>query len=255
MSLSPRGRSRPAALDIVPDTGLAARVSALPAAYGDRVAPEDRTASPVVLELPFRGRWRAINSPARRVPSHGSHRFGVTYAIDFVPVDARGRSAPRGWRSWLATEPPDLFWGFGAAILAPASGIVVLTHDGEPDHEARRSQPALLGYALSQPARVRAGPAAIAGNHVVLALAERGPYVLLAHLRATSVAVTPGEVVETGQRVGACGNSGNSTEPHLHLQVTDSTAWDSARGLPVLFRRPGRPETVWLPAEREVVQV
>ena len=42
---------------------------------------------PVLLELPFRGRWQARNSPARRVPSHGTHRFGVTYAIDFVAVD------------------------------------------------------------------------------------------------------------------------------------------------------------------------
>lgn len=46
---------------------------------------------PVVLEFPFRGLWMARNSPARRVPSHGTHAFGVTYAIDFVAVD-EGRS-------------------------------------------------------------------------------------------------------------------------------------------------------------------
>jgi hypothetical protein len=53
--------------------------------------------------------------------------------------------------------------------------------------------------------------------------------------------------------VGECGNSGNSTEPHVHVQVTDSTNWPSAQGIPIVFRTPdGR---VWLPAESEVVQV
>ena len=52
----------------------------------------------VLLDLPFRGRWLARNSPARRVPSHGSDAFGETYAIDFIAVDDRGRPAPRTWR-------------------------------------------------------------------------------------------------------------------------------------------------------------
>lgn len=76
-------------------------------------------ADPVVLDLPFRGRWRARNSPARRVPSHGSHLFGTTYAIDFVAVDATGRSEPRNWRSALWREDPRGFVGFGAPVLAP----------------------------------------------------------------------------------------------------------------------------------------
>src|SRR5690242_4706035 len=104
--------------------------------------------TPVLLDFPFRGRWLAQNSPARRVPSHGTDLFGVTYAIDFVAVDERGRSAPRSWRSVLAVEPPGIFRGFGLPILAPVGGTVALVHDGEPDHAARRSQPALLAYAL-----------------------------------------------------------------------------------------------------------
>jgi len=43
----------------------------------------------VVLRLPFRGTWLARNSPARRVPSHGTHLFATTYAMDFIAV--RGR--------------------------------------------------------------------------------------------------------------------------------------------------------------------
>lgn len=213
---------------------------------------------PVLLDLPFRGRWLARNSPARRVPSHGSHAFGTTYAIDFVPVDERGRSAPQTWRTLVAQEPPERFVGFGRPVLAPAGGTVVLVHDGEPDHGARRSPVVGLPYALGQARRVRQGPAAIAGNHVVIALGPAGPFVLLAHLRTGTVRVTPGQPVAAGTEVGRCGNSGNSTEPHVHLQVTDSTSWASARGLPIAFRQPGDPvpgagEDDWLPAESEIV--
>jgi hypothetical protein len=220
---------------------------------GQGATSRPETAVPVELDFPFRGRWLVQNSPDRRVPSHGTHLFGTTYAIDFVPVDERGRSAPHTWRSLVSVEPPEIFVGFGRPVLAPAAGTVVAVHDGEPDHEARRSQPALLSYALSQAGRVRLGPNAIAGNHVVIALAPSGPFVLLAHLRNGSVSVRPGDPVRVGDVIGACGNSGNSTEPHVHVQVTDSTDWATTRGLPIVFRAPsGR---VWLPAEREVVDV
>jgi hypothetical protein len=214
----------------------------------DRPAPDA-----VVLDLPFRGRWRARNSPARRVPSHGTHAFGVTYAIDFVAVDERGRPAPRSWRSLLATERPEGFVGFGAPVLAPVAGTVAAAHDGEADHEARRSQLALVPYALGQAARARAGAAALAGNHVVVALAPGGPFVLLAHLRRGTVAVRPGDTVAAGDRVGDCGNSGNSTQPHVHVQVTDSMDWPVAAGLPLAFRHPSPGAPPWVPAESEVV--
>jgi len=152
-------------------------------------------AAPVTLAFPFRGRWLARNSPARRVPSHGTHLLGVTYAIDFIAVDERGRPAPRTWRTMVATERPELFRGFGQPILAPVAGTVVSTHDGECDHDARRSQLALLPYALTQAKRVRAGVPAIAGNHVVVSLGHGGPFVLLAHLRRGTIRVRSGDVV------------------------------------------------------------
>ena len=213
---------------------------------------------PVLLDLPFRGLWLARNSPARRVPSHGTHAFGVTYAIDFIAVDGRGRPAPRTWRTVFAVEPPEVFRGFGEPILAPASGTVVAAHDGELDHSARRSQIALVHYALGQAQRVRAGVAAIAGNHVVIALGAGGPFVLMAHLRRGTVRVAPGDAVAAGDQLGECGNSGNSTQPHVHVQVTDSMHWPSARGLPMAFRlgQPGGStpvEASWMPAESEIV--
>lgn len=208
-------------------------------------------APPVVLRLPFQGRWIARNSPANRVPSHGTHLFGTTFAIDFVAVDERGRSAKRGWRSALATEPPEVFVGFGAPIVAPASGTVVAVIDGELDHEARRSQLALIPYAFSQGRRVRDGVRAIAGNHVVIAMGSSGPFVLLAHLQRGSVSVAVGSVVEVGETIGSCGNSGNSTQPHVHVQVTDSTTWQTARGRSIIFERPHVNGGYWLPRNGE----
>ena len=155
-------------------------------------------AAPVVLDLPFRGSWLARNSPARRVPSHGTHLFGTTYAIDFVAVDERGLPAPRTWRTALSVEAPALFRGFGQPVLAPVPGRVVIAHDGEVDHVARRSQLTLVAYAVGQRGRVRGGPGAIAGNHVVVALGPAGPFVLVAHLRQGSVRVV-------ARRSGGCG--------------------------------------------------
>lgn len=191
-----------------------------------------------MLALPFTGTWLTQNSPARRVPSHGTDLLGERYAIDFVGVDDRRRTADRrDWRTFLATEPVERFFAFGRPILAPADGVVVDVHDHEIDHEARRSQLALVPYALGQSARLRQGVHAVAGNYLTIALREGGAFVALAHLRAGSLRVAVGERVTTGQQVAECGNSGNSTQPHLHLQVMDSADLSVARGVPVAFRR------------------
>jgi hypothetical protein len=217
----------------------------------------------VVLALPFRGTWLVQNSPARRVPSHGTHLFATTYAIDFVAVRGRRTAAVRDWRMLLATEPPERFFAFGQPVLAPVAGRVVAVHDGAADHVARRSQVALLGYALTQASRARGGAGILAGNHVILEPTGGGAYVVLAHLRAGSVRVRPGDAVAAGQQLGTCGNSGNSTQPHVHIQAMDAVDPFTARGLPMAFRdylahpRHGGPPTtvaIGVPDESDVVE-
>jgi murein DD-endopeptidase MepM/ murein hydrolase activator NlpD len=193
---------------------------------------------PVAVSLPFQGPWLAQNSPARRVPSHGTDLLAGRYAIDFVGVDHRRRSADRrDWRTVLATEPVGRFVAYGRPVLSPVDGVVVRAHDGESDHVARRSQLALVPYALGQAARLRRGVAAVAGNHVVIELADSGAFVALAHLRAGSLRATVGEKVAAGQPVADCGNSGNSTQPHVHVQLMDGPDAAVARALPIVFRR------------------
>ena len=192
---------------------------------------------PVVLALPFEGRWLAQNSPARRIPSHGTDLLGETYAIDFVAVDGTRRTAHRrDWRTLLATEPADRFFAFGRPLLAPTGGTVVAVHDGELDHVGRRSPLSLVPYLLGQQNRLRHGIPAIAGNHLIIKPRDGHGFVALVHLRAGTLRVSVGDQVSTGQQIAECGNSGNSTQPHVHLQAMDSRDLSVARGISMVFR-------------------
>lgn len=217
----------------------------------------------VVLQLPFTGRWQVQMSPARRVPSHGTDLMGSRYAIDFVGVDAEHRlAAVTDWRTYLGTEPPARFVSFGREVLAPCTGQVVTVHDGEADHEARRSPITLLGYALTQASRVRAGIPAIAGNYLTIADEASGAFITLVHLRRGSLLVSPGAQVRVGDVLAECGNSGNSTSPCVHVQATDRTDFRSAVAVPLAFREyrqwhtPTASSTyeIGLPDERAVVE-
>ncbi|GAA1606681.1 hypothetical protein GCM10009804_73390 [Kribbella hippodromi] len=211
-------------------------------ATAESMAGPPRPPSPgldaVEILLPFAGRWSVRNSPARQVPSHGTNLFGSSYAIDFVGVDEHHRTAgSSNWRTMFATEPPELFFAFGVPVLAPGDGTVVAIHDGELDHEARRSRLALIPYMLGQAGRLRDGVPGLAGNHVVIALRDSGAYATLCHLRRGSLRVVVGQQVTAGEQVASCGNSGNSTQPHVHVQLTNTSDLETAKGVPMVFRR------------------
>lgn len=189
--------------------------------------------TPLELSYPLTGDWLVQNSPADRVPSHGTTLFATRFAIDFVPTDPRGRTAPISLRTLLRPEPPEVFPGFGRPITSPVDGGVVAVHDHQPDHDAHRGLPS-LAYALTQRQRVAGGWLGLAGNHVLVATAS-GIVVALCHLRRGSIGVVTGQRVAVGDLLGACGNSGNSTEPHLHLQAMDAPDPTSAQAVPIRF--------------------
>lgn len=184
------------------------------------------------LVLPFLGAWLVQNSPANRVPSHGTDDFASAHAIDFVPVEADGRVVPFRFRSLVRAEPLARFPGFGRTILAPATGTILAAVDDEPDHPAYRGLPSVR-YALTQRRRADDGWRALAGNHVLLE--ADGIVVALCHLRQGSVRVRPGESVRVGGALAECGNSGNSTEPHVHVQAFDRADPEAARAVPITF--------------------
>jgi len=189
--------------------------------------------SAVDLAYPFQGRWLTQNSPANRVPSHGTTLLATSFAIDFVPVDEVGRSAPLTLGSLLRPEPPERFPGFGRSILAPVHGVVVAMHHEEPDHHSFRGLPS-VGYALTQRRRAAAGWVELAGNHVMIETRD-GPVVAVCHLQRGSVQVQLGQSVRLGETLGRCGNSGNSTEPHVHLQAIDRVDVLHASAVPITF--------------------
>lgn len=209
-------------------------------------------AEPTSLVMPVAGRWWPINSPGTKVPSHGLHGWGQTYAVDVVHVPA-GRYAPRfGWTPEF--KPPTEFVSFGQPVRAPAGGTVRVAFDRRRDHRARTSWPALIYFFVEGGVRELTGPRGILGNHVVLDLGD-GRYMALAHLQRGSVTVRRGDRVEAGQQIARCGNSGNSTEPHVHLQVMDHPRLVFAAGLPFrlvdAFDDDGAPVVV--PADGEAI--
>lgn len=188
---------------------------------------------PFVVRPPVTGRWVALSSPASKVPSHGLHAYGQTHAIDLVHVP-EGRFTPTfGWSP--AMRRPESFPGFGRPVVAPVTGTVVKVHRRERDHRSRDSLPGLLYWLAEGTVRELAGPGRLLGNHVVIEAAP-GVYALVAHLRKGSIAVAVGDRVRAGQPIAACGNSGSSTEPHVHLQLMDRPGVLLAAGLPFAFR-------------------
>lgn len=201
------------------------------------------------LEYPFRGRWLVRNSPANRVPSHGTWMFGLAYSIDLVPVNERGQTAPFTTKSMFRPEAAAQFPGFGRPILAPVDGTVVAVHDGEPDHPAYRGFLS-VSYALTQRGRAAGGWQGLAGNHVIIQVAGSviPIYVALCHMRRGAFRVSVGQQVYVGEELGGCGNSGNSTEPHLHLQAMDTLHPGQSAGLPISF-------PAGLPRNHEIISV
>lgn len=199
----------------------------------------------VALGSPVTGRWRAFNSPADKVPSHGTRYLAQTYAIDIVR--APGDPAARRLRWWPPFPANGDFPTYGAPVLAPAAGrVVTVTASGYRDHRARNTVPG-LAYLMVVEQVVRslaavAGIGAIVGNHVVLEL-EDGSYALFAHLRRGSATVRAGDVVRAGQQLAECGDSGNSSEPHLHFQLMDGPDPRRASGVPFTWRGVGVPRS------------
>lgn len=207
--------------------GLA--LAAVTMALGGRLVPRP---APITVTPPVTGRWAALNSPATTVPSHGLHGYGQTWAIDLVhePDD---EARPQFGVGRAMRAPAD-YPAFGEPVRAMVDGEVVAVVDGQRDHRSRSSVAAVLYLMAEGMLREIGGPRFIVGNHVTIRT-SRGTYALVAHLRRGSARVAVGDTVRAGQQVGECGNSGNSSEPHVHAQLMDRRSLMLARGLPMAF--------------------
>lgn len=133
-----------------------------------------------------------------------NHHFPARYAryaLDIVKLNNYGFRA-RGF------HPRDLnrYLAFGEIVYSPIKGTVSETVDGVPD--------------MVPPRQDRDHPA---GNHVIIKHWQSGSLILLAHLQQGSLRVQKGDVVSPGEPIGRVGNSGVSTEPHLHISCEFDT--------------------------------
>jgi hypothetical protein len=216
--------------DDVPCT-IALRVHALQPE--NKRLPESTVVSPplkvssqaaIVLAPPLKAdAWMNANGCCLEV---GPHRFVTNpmngtldpseqFAIDWIKVDGQGkafRGDGKTSEQWLC---------YGAEVLAVGTGTVVETMRDLPDQP-----PGIAPTNLTI--------AEIAGNHVILDLGE-ARYAMYAHLAPHSVTVHVGDRVQAGVKLGLLGNSGNTTGPHLHFQISDRPSTLDTTSLPFVF--------------------
>lgn len=199
------------------------------------VRPPRATRRATAVRSPVRGRWVALNSPGTRVPSHGVRAYAQDYAVDLLHPTPTQDKPKLGWG--VVGTRPEAFSCFGEPVHAVADGTVDAVHDRQPDQRAHDTWPTLV-VMLTMEGLVREllGPWAVLGNHVVVEHAgdDGGDpfYSVYAHLRRRSPRVRPGDRVRVGQLLAQVGSTGNTSEPHLHLQLMDRPHVDAAAGLP-----------------------
>lgn len=180
-------------------------------------------AKPIRIGPPLRGAdWMAANGPGntsghRRalIPVNGDARISQRFAIDWVEMEPNSTTTFKG-------DPKDNknYRAYGAEALAVADGVVSETKDGIP-----QNVPGITSRAV--PITLET----IGGNHVIIDLGD-GHYAFYAHLQPGSLRVKLGDHVHRGQVIGLVGNSGNSTEPHLHFHISNANSPLGSEGLP-----------------------
>jgi murein DD-endopeptidase MepM/ murein hydrolase activator NlpD len=172
--------------------------------------PFDNYQTKTRLRPPFAETWTARNA-ARVETNHHYVNPNQRFAVDWAITDENGKSH-RG-----DGKRNEDYLCYGKPALAVADATVVSVVDGVPDNVPGQMD----GYH-------------VIGNEVVLDLGG-GEYAMYAHLIAGSMTVKPGQRVKAGDPLAKVGNSGNSSEPHLHFQLSDSPRLHQAHALPAQY--------------------
>jgi hypothetical protein len=153
------------------------------------------------------------------LPVNGALHAAQRFAIDWMRLDHQGRL--------VNGDPSDVhsYVGYGADILAVAGGTVVSTLNTLDDQVPGQ---------LPDPSTITLQN--ILGNHVVVRHRD-GRYATYAHMQKGSVTVGVGDRVQPGQTLGKVGNTGNTSAPHLHVQITDGGSVLGSSGVPFVFDR------------------
>lgn len=163
------------------------------------------------VAVPAEGAWFVYWGGREIEDNYHAADPGQRFALDLLVV--RDGASHRGDPARVES-----YHCWGEPVLAPAAGTIVAATGDLPDQPIGGSDPA--------------NPA---GNHVVIDLGQ-GEYLFLAHLQQGSQRVAAGDRVTPGQPLGLCGNSGNTSEPHLHAHLQTTPRLGRGLGLPMQFQ-------------------
>lgn len=166
--------------------------------------------------LPFKGNWFVYNGGISKCNSHSWGLISQRYAYDFIKIDNNGKSYI-GSRKNVAN-----YYCYNQDILAPADGVVVKVKNSLKDSRIFRF--GITDKAVKD----------IRGNYILIRHSFN-EYSVLAHLKKGSITVKKGDAVKCGDLIAKCGNSGNSTEPHLHFQVQKGKSFYFSEGIKINF--------------------
>ena len=180
------------------------------------IVPVDATA-PIVIGPPLTGdNWFAGNACCtpnghRNAIASVGGRLNPTerYAVDWLQLDPTvpinlDRASP--FPSYEGDPlDNDSYLAFGQPLLAVADGEVVKVVDDQPE-----AVPSVISSGIPFDR--------LGGNFIVVEIGE-GVYAFYAHVQAGGVQVAEGDRVERGQVIGLLGNTGNTSEAHLHFHV------------------------------------
>ena len=162
--------------------------------------------------LPFDGHWYVLWGGTDELYNYHITVPFQQFAYDFVIWRDGGTCKDD------CKENED-YYIFGQPLLAPADGVVVTTVSNKPD------------VPPGQPG-IQTDP----GNYVIIKTAEHA-YLLIAHMQQCSLQVQEGDDVKQGDLIGLVGNSGRTSEPHVHIQLQNAPTldFDHVTALPLYF--------------------
>lgn len=180
--------------------------------------PKNSQCSKIAYRLPFDGEWTVVNGGLEK---EYSHSWGVPtqrYAYDFLIMNESGKT-------YRGENPADVnaYECYGKAVLAPADGTVMEIGTNCEDGK------------IMLPGNMEATAKDIRGNYVLIKHAEN-EYGFIGHLQPQSICVKAGERVQAGQIIAKCGNTGNSSEPHVHFHVQDGANFFTSAGISIMFQ-------------------
>jgi len=182
-------------------------------------ALKGRECPPDAVELSFPlkdGEFCIVHGGSDVIVNHHYNVSAQRYALDIIQLNNVGLN-----RNKAVPKILDDFNIYRTKVYSPCNGIVIEAVNQYPDLQ--------LGLTDSEH---------LAGNYVLVAKEETNVLVLLAHLKKDSIKVKAGDFVKTGQQLGEVGNSGNTSEPHLHIHALVNQSGDilfSGQGIPMKF--------------------